>query len=201
MNKKSLNGFIGILSCFLLLNISGCSLSTVHRYSKETQYQQPSPPKPDETLLYLFRENTIVGGALGLTFVADDTVVAALEFGSYTYVKLPATKPYELVAVWHEKFDQPKYHFRITPSPGETLYLMFNKTLGSRGEGLNLIDKETAETFIKTKEYDYRKLNVQGEKIGVSYNEYFDKLIAGDKNLPVIDNEKIVSKRPFHEHY
>jgi len=197
MNKIKSSLILNVFTLIFLITTSGCGLSTIHLYSDESKFIQPAAPAPDETLLYLFREDTIVGGALGLTYVADDTVIGALSFGTFTYVKLPASKPYEIVAIWHEKFDEPRHHYRLNPSPGETVYIMFNKTLGERGEGLSTIDSEVAKQFMK--EFKFRKLRIKNEKIGISYNKYFDTLITGGKEPLVIDNEKILLKRPFYD--
>jgi len=194
MNK--MNSFIKVVVIFLLLNVFGCS-NKVALYSSEVKYSLPSPPSANETLLYLFREDTIVGGAIGLTFVADDTVVATLSHGTFSYVNLPADKPYEIVAVMNENFADPKYHFRLDPEPGGNAYVMWSNALGLRGFGVSAIDEGYAEKIIK--EYGYRKLKIKGEKIGVSYNEYFDKLVTKDSSIPVIDNEKIIRNRPLYD--
>jgi hypothetical protein len=182
-----------LFSALLLMSMSGCS--SLPKYAKEATYSPPTLPSSNEVLLYMFREDTIVGGGVSLTFVADDTVVGALDFGSFSYVKLPATKPYEVALIANENFDEPKYHYRLDDPAGKTVYIMWNNELGERGFGLHAIDKSTAEKLMQT--YVYRELKFKGEKIGVSYNKYFDKLFAGDKNLPVINNDKITKHRPL----
>ena len=181
----------------VFVSVSVASCTHVRLYAKEAKFQKPTPPTERETLVYLFREDTIVGGALGLTYVADNRVVAHLDFGSFTYVKLPSNKFHEIVAVWNEAFDDPKYHYRLETSPGETVYIMFNNALGDRGFGVSKIKKSVAQEFIKT--YDYRELKFEGEKIAVSYNEYFDKLITGDISIPEINNEEILKARPLYK--
>lgn len=195
MNKPIKSSLSLIVSAIIIvLSLSGCS--GLSPYAKRSVYQPPLPAS-NEALLYLFREDTIAGGAWGLTFVADNIVVAELGYGSFSYARLPANKEYEVVAIWGNEFDNPKFHYRVYPSPGETLYIMFNNSLGERGFGVTPIDKSLAEKFIR--EFEYRELKVLGEKIGVSYNDYFDRLTAGDVENLKIDNQQIIENRQLYK--
>lgn len=75
-----------ILVLFTLLFV-GCGAITIDKESVK-QYKKPTNVSSDETLVYVIRESSFVGGARGLWIGHNKNVVADIGSGDYTYFKV-----------------------------------------------------------------------------------------------------------------
>jgi len=136
---------------------------------RETNYVAPTPPGPTETLIYVFRENTGYGAARKFAIIDNDTVVAVLNAGTFSYFKVPSGQ-HEIVAYVSPS---PIMHYRVTPAPGKTVYLYCRMGYTS-GMFMEVIDAERARALMT--EFKYTEIEIKGEKAKMDYKAYYDNL-------------------------
>lgn len=136
---------------------------------RETNYVPPAPPGQDETLIYVFRENTGYGAARKFAIIDNDTVMAVLTAGTFSYFKVPSGQ-HEIVAY---AAPSPLMHYRVTPAPGKTVYLYCRVGYAS-GMFMETIDAERARSLMQ--EFKYTEIEVKGEKAKMDYRQYYDNL-------------------------
>lgn len=154
---------------WLLLTVllAGCGANTYG--VREAAYAPPAPPEPNETLIYVFRENSSFGGARKFAIIDNDTVMAVLTPGTFSHFKVPSGE-HEIVAYMSPR---PVMHYRVTPSPGKTVFLLCRMGYAS-GTFIEPVDAQRAREFMS--QYRYTEIELKGEKAKMNYREYYDKL-------------------------
>ena len=155
---------------------AACALSLVlgtqagDKYKvKVVPYVAPQAPGPDETLIYVLRENTAFGAARKFAIIDNDTVVGVLNAGTFMFFKVPSGQ-HEVVGYVSP---MPMVHYRVIPSPGKTIYLLV-KVGYTTGMFMEEIDEAQAKTLMAVdKETD---IELKGEKAKMNYKDYYDKL-------------------------
>jgi len=148
-------------------SLVGCGANTYG--VREAGYVVPAPPGPGETLVYVFREDSSFGAARKFAIIDNDTVTAVLTPGTFSYFKVPSGE-HEIVAYMAPT---PLMHYRVTPAPGETIYL-FCKMGYASGTFIEKIDVNRAGDLIS--KYRYTEIDVKGEKAKMNYKDYYDRL-------------------------
>jgi hypothetical protein len=136
---------------------------------RDAAYAPPAPPGPNETLIYVFREDSSFGGARKFAVIDNDTVMAVLTPGTFSHFTVPSGE-HEIVAYMSPS---PIMHYRVTPAPGKTVYLLCRMGYAS-GMFIEPIDAERARELMS--QYRYTEIEVRGEKAKMDYREYYDKL-------------------------
>lgn len=147
--------------------LGGCGGNTY--MMKEVPYVAPSPPGPNETLIYVFREDSSFGGARKFAIIDNDTVVAVLTPGSFNAFKVPSGE-HEIVAY---VAPSPIMHHRVTPAPGRTIYLLCKMGYAS-GMFIEPLDTDRARQLIA--QFKYTEIETKGEKAKMDYKAYYDRL-------------------------
>ncbi len=150
----------------VLILIIGC----VNPYSmREITFVEPSNPTADETLIYVFREDTSFGGARKFAIICNDTIVGVLTPGTFCSFKVKSGEN-EIVAYISPS---PIMHYRIQNRPGKVAYLFcrFGYTSGSFIEE---IDETPAIELMK--KFKYTDIEMKDQKAKMNYKDYYDKL-------------------------
>ena len=101
---------------FVFILISGCA----NPYKvRQIPFSEPTSPKSDETLIYVFRENSSFGGARKFAIISNDTVMGVLTPGTFCIFKARSGEN-EIVAYMSPS---PLMHYRVQNRAGETVYL------------------------------------------------------------------------------
>jgi hypothetical protein len=157
-------GAICILTFAILLN--GC----VNPYSmREIAFVEPTPPAEDETLVYVFREDTSFGGARKFAIICNDTVVGVLTPGTFCSFKVKSGEN-EIVAYISPS---PIMHYRIQNRAGKTTYL-FCRLGYTTGSFIEEIDKAQANEFMK--KFKFTDIELKNQKAKMNYKDYYDGL-------------------------
>jgi len=146
--------------------LAGCGANSY--MVKEVPYAAPSPPGPNQTLVYVFREDSFQGGGRKFAIVDNDTVMAVLTPGTFSYFVVPSGE-HEIVALMTPT---PIMHYRVTAAPGKTVYL-FCKMGYASGTFIEPIDESQAKSLLG--QYRYTEIGVKGEKVK-DFRAYYDKL-------------------------
>jgi len=136
---------------------------------RQLPFTEPTPPNPDETLIYVFRENSFFAGARKFGIIANDTVVCVLspeEFCNFT-VKSGEN---EIVAYMSPS---PLMHYRVQSRPGKKTYLLC-KVGYTAGMFIEEIDEDKAGELIK--QFKYTEIEVKNQKAKANYKTYYDNL-------------------------
>jgi hypothetical protein len=150
----------------LALLLAGCGGTYAMR---EVPFAAPRPPGASETLIYVFREDSAFGAARKLAIIDNDTVVAVLTPGTFSYFTVP-TGEHEIVGYISPS---PVMHYRVTPSQGRTVYL-FCKMGYASGMFMQVMDEATALPFVSR--FKYTEIDVKDAKAKMDYKAYYDKL-------------------------
>jgi hypothetical protein len=156
-----------VLALVVLAFLPGCGGDTYR--VRETNYVAPPTPGTDETLIYVFREDTSYGAARKFAIIDNDTVMAVLTAGTFSYFKVPSGQ-HEIVAY---ASPSPLMHYRVTPAPGKTVYLYCRMGYTS-GMYMEPIDAERARALMS--EFKYTEIEIKGEKAKMDYKAYYDNL-------------------------
>jgi hypothetical protein len=151
----------------LALVLAGCSGGTYAM--KEVPFAPPEAPRPGETLIYVFREDSAFGAARKLAIIDNDTVVAVLTPGTFSQFTVP-TGEHEIVGYMSPS---PVMHYRVTQSHGRTVYLYCKMGYAS-GMFMEPIDETTARPLIAR--FKYTEIDVKNAKAKMDYKAYYDKL-------------------------
>jgi hypothetical protein len=147
--------------------LGGCGGDTF--LMKEVPYAMPKPPGQNETLIYVLREDSGYGGARKLAIIDNDTVVAVLTPGTFSYFAVPSGE-HEIVGYISPS---PMMHYRVTPAPGKTIYLFCRMGYAS-GMFMEAMDEAQAKTLVS--QFKYTEIGVKGGKANMDYKAYYDKL-------------------------
>jgi hypothetical protein len=138
---------------------------------RETNYVAPASPGPDETLVYVFREDSSFAAARKFAIIDNDTVMAVLTPGTFSHFRVPSSE-HEIVAYMAPS---PIMHYRVTPTPGKTVYLLCRVGYAS-GMFIEPIDAQRARELMS--QYRYTEIEQKGEKAKMNYKEYYDRLYS-----------------------
>jgi hypothetical protein len=158
---KKLCGFI-----LVLLLISGCA--NPYRV-KQMPFLETVSPNPDETLIYVFRENSFFASARKFAIICNDTVMGVLMPGTFCRFKVSSGEN-EIVAYMSPS---PLMHYRVQDRAGNTVYL-FCKVGYASGMFIEEIDEKKAAEFMQ--EYKFTQIEVENQKAKINYKDYYDKL-------------------------
>jgi hypothetical protein len=161
---KSNKTLLLVMATALLL--CGCSANTYN--AKIATYATPAPPTADETSIFIFRENTALGGARKFAIIDNDTVMTVLEPGTFSHFTVKSGE-HEIVA----HVAGPLMHYRVVNRPGETVYLHC-KMGYTTGMFIEEINRPMAEEMISR--FKYMDIEIKGKKIETNYKDYYDKL-------------------------
>ena len=150
----------------LVALLGGCGGDTF--LVKEVPYAAPKPPGPDETLIFVFREESGFG-ARKLAIIDNDTVVAVLTPATFSHFTVPSGE-HEIVGYLSPS---PVMHYRVTPAPGKTVYLFCRMGYAS-GMFMEAMDEARAKPLVS--QFKYTEIEVKGAKSNVDYKAYYDKL-------------------------
>jgi hypothetical protein len=148
--------------------LAGCGGANTYGV-RETGYVAPAAPAAGSARIYVFRENSAFGAARKFAIIDNDTVMAVLTPGTFSYFEVPAGQ-HEIVAYMAPS---PLMHYRATPASGETVYLMCKMGYAS-GIFIERIDAERANALMPL--YRYTEIGVKGQKARMNYKEYYDRL-------------------------
>ena len=149
------------------LLLGGCGGNTF--LMKESAYVEPAPPNPDEMLIYVFREDSGFGGARKFAIIADDTIMAVLTPGTFSYFKMPVGE-YEIVAYISPS---PIMHYRVLAAPGKTVYLYCKMGFAS-GIYMEVLDEKRARQFMG--QFKFTEIELKGRKAKMDYKAYYNNL-------------------------
>ena len=153
-----------LLLSFLL---AGCA-SNPYQY-REAQFVAPQVPGANQTLIYVFRENSFIGGGRKFAIVADDTVMAVLTPGTYSYFTVPGEE-HQIVALISRS---PLMNYPLDPRPGRTVYLLCRMGYAS-GIFMEEIDVQRARELMG--EFRYTVIDNPGQKAHRDFREYYRQL-------------------------
>lgn len=149
--------------------LAGCGANTYG--VREASYVAPAAPGPDETLVYVFREDSSFGAARKFAIIDNDTVMAVLTPGTFSYFKV-ASGEHEIVALMAPS---PIMHYRVTPAPGKTVYLLCRVGYAS-GMFIEPVDVQRARELMS--QYQYTEIEAKGKKTKMNYRDYYDRLFS-----------------------
>lgn len=156
-----------IAACALGISLSAQAGDTYK--VKEVPYVEPSPPGPEETLVYVFREKTGMGAMQKFAIIDNDTVVGVLTAGTFTHFKVPSAQ-HEIVGYVSPS---PLVHYRVMPAPGKTIYLLI-KVGYTTGLFMAPVDEAEAKPLIS--QFKCTDIEIKDRKAKMNYKEYYDKL-------------------------
>jgi len=146
--------------------LGGCGGDTY--LVKEVPYAAPPQPGPNETLIYVFREDSGFASRK-LAIIDNDTIVAVLTPATFTHFTVPSGE-HEIVGYFSPS---PVMHYRVTPAPGKTVYLFCRMGYAS-GLFMELMDEMRAKPLVS--QFKYTEIEVKGAKANMDYKAYYDRL-------------------------
>ena len=158
---------------FLLLLISGCA--TTYN-AKEIPFSEPVSPTSNETLIYVFREDSFFGSARNFAIICNDTVMGVLTPATFCSFKVKSGEN-EIVAYMAPS---PIMHYRVQDRPGKTVYL-FCKVGYTTGMFMEDIDKLQAVGLMR--EFKYTRIEIENQKTEINYKEYYDNLFLMSRKV------------------
>jgi hypothetical protein len=135
----------------------------------EAPYVAPDAPGPDETLVYVLRENSPMGALQKLAIIDNDTVVGVLTPGTFTWFRVPSGQ-HEIVGYIAPS---PMMHYRVLPMPGKTVYLLCKIGYAS---GLFIEPMEEPAALQLIANSKYTDIALKGQKAKMDYKAYYDNL-------------------------
>ena len=151
----------------LVALLGGCGGDTF--LVKEVPYAAPRLPGANETLIYVFREDSGFGAARKLAIIDNDTIVAVLTPATFSYFTVPSGE-HEIVGYISPS---PMMHYRVTSAPGKTVYLFCRMGYAS-GMFMEAMDEARAKPLVS--QFKYTEIEVKGAKAKMDYKAYYDKL-------------------------
>lgn len=159
--------FVTALALGLLQSPTAVAANTYE--VREAPYSAPPAPGTDQTVIYVFRAKGDLGGMRKFAIIDNDTVVAVLTSGSFSYFVVPSGQ-HEIVTYVSPS---PLMHYRVLPSPGKTVYLLC-KAGYTTGMFMVPIEEGAAQQLIATSKYT--EIAKKGEKAKMDYKSYYDNL-------------------------
>lgn len=157
-----------LLILLLSLVLGGCA--GADDMVKQVPYVAPAAPGPTDTLIYVFREDgSVLASARELAVIDNDTVVAALAPGTFSYFIVPSGE-HEIVGYIAPS---PIMHYRVLHAPGQTVFL-FCRIGYASGLFMERIDEARAQQLLS--QYKYTEIGVKGAKAKMDYKAHYDKL-------------------------
>lgn len=157
--------------CFLGLVlgslIGGCSANPFR--VKVLPYSESTSPDKDETLIYVFRENSGFGGARKFAIICNDTIMDVLFPGTFSHFIVKSGEN-EIVAYMSPS---PIMHYRVQSRPGQTVYL-FCKMGYTTGIFIEEIDEQKANELMK--KFKYTDIEIKNQKHRMNYKTFYDNL-------------------------
>jgi len=136
---------------------------------KVVSYAAPKPPGPDETLIYVFREDSGFAAARKLAIIDNDTIMAVLTPATFSHFRVPSGE-HEIVGYISPS---PMMHYRVTSAPGKTVYLFCRMGYAS-GMFMEAMDEARAKPLVS--QFKYTEIEVKGAKANRDYKSYYDQL-------------------------
>lgn len=158
-------GILLVYTCALLA-LSGCANTYKVR---QVQFSEPTPPAQDETLIYVFRENSFYGSARKFSIICNDTIKGVLTPGTFCNFKVRSGEN-EIVAYMSPS---PLMHHRVQDQPGKTVYL-FCKVGYATGMFMEEIDENESRKLMK--EFKYTEIEIKNQKARMNYKDYYGNL-------------------------
>ncbi len=152
--------------------LAGCAANP-YQY-REASYAAPAAPGPNQTLVYVLRENSFIGGGRKFAIVADDTVMAVLTPGTYGYFTLPSEQ-HQIVALMSRS---PLMNFPLDGRPGSTVYLYCRVGYTS---GIFMEEIKEAQARELMGEFRYTVIDNPGQKAHRDFRVYYKELYAPKK--------------------
>lgn len=152
--------------------LAGCA-NNPYQY-REAPFVAPTAPGPNQTLVYVFRENSFIGGGRKFAIVADDTVMAVLTPGTYGYFTLPSEQ-HQIVALVSRS---PMMNFPLDKRPGSTVYL-YGRVGYTSGIFMEEIQEAQARQLMS--EFRYTVIDNPGQKAHRDFRVYYKELYAPKK--------------------
>lgn len=158
---------MGVMLILAAGGLAGCA-SNPYQY-REASFVPPGAPGPDQTLVYVLRENSFIGGGRKFAIVADDTVMAVLTPGSYAYFTVPS-EPHQIVALMSRSR---LMNFPLDRRPGSTvcLYCRVGYTSG-------IFMEEIQEAQARRLMGEFRNPRQKAHR---DFREYYKQLYAPQK--------------------
>ena len=151
---------------FVLFLISGCA----NTYNvRQVPFLEPTPPNSDETLIYVFRENSSFGSARKFAIICNDTVTGVLTPGTFCNFKVKSGEN-EIVAYMSPS---PLMHYRVQSQQGNTVYL-FCKVGYTTGMFIEDIDEHKAVELMQV--FKYTEIGIEHQKAKMNYRDYYNNL-------------------------
>jgi hypothetical protein len=135
---------------------------------KEMPFVTPAPPGPNETLIYVIREDSFLGSARDLQIIDNDTVVAVLTPGTFSYFKVP-TGEHEIVGYIAP---DPLMHQRVSPRSGAVVYLYCRLGYAS-GIFMEVLDEAQAAPLMARFKHTQLEKPVKAKR---DYKAYYERL-------------------------
>ena len=136
---------------------------------REAPFAAPTPPGPGQTLIYVLREDSAFGAARKLAIIDNDTVMAVLTPGSFSYFTVP-TGEHEIVGYLSPS---PVMHYRVMLAHGSTVYLLCRMGYAS-GMFMEVMDEATAQPLLAR--FTYTEIGIKNAKAKMDYKAYYDNL-------------------------
>ncbi len=137
-----------LLAAGILLLLIGCATTPKVNPELVSQYQAPVSLGEEETLIYVIRQNTILGAAQQLWVACNDRYYANLMAGQYHCFKVPAG----VNTVNLRQMQIPFGFYRVDFRPKETVFLYFEITKGLLAEVNADLGKSMVMKFKKAKD-------------------------------------------------
>lgn len=153
-------------------SLVGCA-GNPYQY-REAPYVAPTAPGPNQTLVYVLRENSFIGGGRKFAIVADDTVMAVLTPGTYSYFALPSEQHQIVALISHS----PLMNYALDKRPGSTVYLYCRMGYAS-GIFMEEIQEPQARQLMA--DFRYTVIDNPGQKAHRDFRKYYQELYAPKK--------------------
>lgn len=150
----------------ILLLIAGCATTYIAR---ETPYSEPFSPTVNETLIYVFREDSFFASARDFAIICNDTIMGSLTPGTFCCFKVESGEN-EIVGYMSPS---PLMHYRVQDRPGQTVYL-FCKVGYTTGMFMEEIDNIKAIELMR--QFKHTEIEPKNQKAKMNYKEYYNRL-------------------------
>lgn len=122
---KNRNLYLSLVLILSLGLFSGCSSKLVVNKKLIDQFVPAVVLEKNESLVYVIRQSSMLGGARGLYVALNDQIIANIHSGKYCYFKVK-----DGINTINLEQIMPFHFYRLDNRPGETLYLYFEMTSG-----------------------------------------------------------------------
>ncbi len=117
--------FYCLFLVLVLIIFSGCATKITADKKLIDQFKPALVPEKKETVVYVIRQNALLGAARGLYVGLNDEMVANIHSGQHCYFKVD-----DGINTMNLEQVMPFHFYRLENHPGETLYLYFEMTSG-----------------------------------------------------------------------